>query len=194
MSLGSLMILGPGVFLQMSWKVIQSNIIPTALHFLSLYDFPLVCYWVKSHKCENLLLDNFRHVVKMYVIVEMQWKYNQINYLFFLKKLWNLVIIHYNNFDLYHHFLELPTSPSSEVFSGGEEMSSPNQNSTDEEKLLSTLGRTHRMDLPGGATSADQSPATFSLDNRWHLLHSILIFILLLWHILLVHFFCTFRI
>ena len=130
----------------------------------------------------------------MYVIVEMQWKYNQINYLFFFKKLWNLVIIHYNNFDLYHHFLELPTSPSSEVFSGGEEMSSPNQNSTDEEKLLSTLGRTHRMDLPGGATSADQSPATFSLDNRWHLLHSIFIFILLLWHILLVHFFCTFRI
>ena len=64
LSLGSLMILGPGVFLQMSWKVIQSNIIPTALHFLSLYDFPLVYYWVKSHKFKNLLLDNFRHVVK----------------------------------------------------------------------------------------------------------------------------------
>lgn len=60
---------------------------------------------------------------------------------------------------------ELPQSPSSEVFSGGEDMSSPNQNSTDEEKLLSTLGRSHRMDMPG-PTSAEQGPATFSLDNR----------------------------
>ncbi|XP_062581005.1 protein CLEC16A-like isoform X2 [Saccostrea cucullata] len=63
---------------------------------------------------------------------------------------------------------ELPQSPSSEVFSGGEDMSSPNQNSTDEEKLLSSLGRGHRMELPG-ATDAEQSPATFSLDNRPYL-------------------------
>lgn len=60
---------------------------------------------------------------------------------------------------------ELPQSPSSEVLSGGDDMSSPNQNSTDEEKLLSSLGRSHRMDLPE-AMSSEPSPATFSLDNR----------------------------
>ncbi|XP_056019536.1 protein CLEC16A-like isoform X2 [Ostrea edulis] len=63
---------------------------------------------------------------------------------------------------------ELPQSPSSEVLSGGDDMSSPNQNSTDEEKLLSSLGRSHRMDLPE-AMSSEPSPATFSLDNRPYL-------------------------
>ena len=62
-------------------------------------------------------------------------------------------------------FLEGALSPSSDVFSAGDtDVSSPNQNSTDEEKLMSTLSRSHRMELPG-ATS-EQMQAAFSLENR----------------------------
>ncbi|KAK3089654.1 hypothetical protein FSP39_005390 [Pinctada imbricata] len=59
-------------------------------------------------------------------------------------------------------------SPASDVFSAGDtDISSPNQNSTDEEKLMSTLGRSHRMELPGA--NSEQMQASFSLENRPYL-------------------------
>ena len=55
-------------------------------------------------------------------------------------------------------FVEGALSPSSEIYSGDTDISSPNQNSTDEEKL------SHRMTLVSSGTQSQQS--TFSLDNK----------------------------
>lgn len=57
-------------------------------------------------------------------------------------------------------------SPSSEAVSGDTDISSPNQNSTDEEKLLSSYGFGHRR---GHTASAEQRQAEFSLVNRPYL-------------------------
>ena len=54
-------------------------------------------------------------------------------------------------------------SPSSEVCSGDTELSSPTQNSTDEEKLI---GMSHRMAIPSGMPDRLQP---FTLENRWFL-------------------------
>lgn len=59
-------------------------------------------------------------------------------------------------------------SPASEAVSGDNDLSSPNQNSTDEEKLLSSLSRTQRMELPS-SVSIEQRQASFSLNNRPYL-------------------------
>ncbi|XP_041363000.1 protein CLEC16A-like [Gigantopelta aegis] len=53
-------------------------------------------------------------------------------------------------------------SPSSEIYSGDTDISSPNQNSTDEEKL------SHRMTL-GVSSGAQNQQTTFSLDNKPYL-------------------------
>ncbi|XP_033751151.1 protein CLEC16A-like isoform X2 [Pecten maximus] len=63
---------------------------------------------------------------------------------------------------------EQVASPASEVVSGDNDLSSPNQNSTDEEKLLSSLSRTQRMELPS-SVSIEQRQAAFSLNNRPYL-------------------------
>lgn len=52
-------------------------------------------------------------------------------------------------------------SPTS--VSGDTDISSPNQNSTDEEKIYSTLGRPQRL---GVDSTPQQKQAAFSLDDR----------------------------
>lgn len=51
-------------------------------------------------------------------------------------------------------------SPISEVCSADTELSSPTQNSTDEEKLI---GLSHRMAIPSGMPD---HPLPFTLENR----------------------------
>lgn len=58
-------------------------------------------------------------------------------------------------------------SPSSEICSGDTELSSPTQNSTDEEKLM---GRTHqRLSAPRPPPSSENLQTSFSLENRPYL-------------------------
>ena len=69
-------------------------------------------------------------------------------------------------FILINHFLiEGALSPSSEVCSGDTELSSPTQNSTDEEKLL---GRTYQRLAPSRSNppTTESLQLSFSLDNR----------------------------
>ncbi|XP_021374464.1 protein CLEC16A-like [Mizuhopecten yessoensis] len=63
---------------------------------------------------------------------------------------------------------ERMSSPVNEVVSGDNDLSSPNQNSTDEEKLLSSLSRTQNYELPT-SISIEQRQASFSLNKRPYL-------------------------